>query len=204
MKGWDINTYIATFNHLVAHAGWATSNKGIMEKFRNGLVRWLALDIMHKYNNIPITLDDWKAAAKKEILCRAQIKAEMPSRNTTNIPYPTKPFQRLNNQPCNNVATGPSQPCYTPMDVDVAQLGGPLTPEERKRLLEENRCFYCQDKEHRAAKCWKKPNSQRQNNNPFTNSRETNPFRAQATTTEQIETTNNAPLAATNSREQVC
>ena len=132
MKGWDIDTYIATFDCLVARARWAASDKGVMEKFRNGLVRWLALDIMHKYNNIPTTLDDWKAAAKKEILCRAQIKAEMPSRNTTNMPYPTKPFQKLNNQPHNNVATGLSQPRYVSMDVDVARLGGPLTPKERK------------------------------------------------------------------------
>ena len=58
MKGWDIDTYIATFNRLVARAGWSTSDKGIMEKFRNGLVRWLALNIMHKYNNIPATLDE--------------------------------------------------------------------------------------------------------------------------------------------------
>jgi hypothetical protein len=68
MKGWDIDTYIATFDRLVACAGWSTSDKGIMEKFQNGLARWLALDIMHKYENIPATLDEWKAAAKKEIL----------------------------------------------------------------------------------------------------------------------------------------
>ena len=79
MKGWDINTYISTFDWLIACARWVTSDKGVMEKFRNGLAQWLALDIMHKYDNIPATLDDWKAAAKKEILRRAQIKAEMPS-----------------------------------------------------------------------------------------------------------------------------
>ena len=33
MKGMDIDTYIATFDRLVARAGWATSDKGIMEKF---------------------------------------------------------------------------------------------------------------------------------------------------------------------------
>ena len=37
MKGWDIDTYIATFDRLVARAGWSASDKGIMEKFRNGL-----------------------------------------------------------------------------------------------------------------------------------------------------------------------
>ena len=96
MKGMDIDTYITTFYRLVAHAGWATSDKGIMEKFRNGLVRWLALDIMHKYVDIPATLDEWKNAAKKEILQRAQIKAEMPPKNHTGMPYLTKPFQKSN------------------------------------------------------------------------------------------------------------
>lgn len=38
MKGLDINTYITTFDRLVTHAGWSTSDKGIMEKFRNELV----------------------------------------------------------------------------------------------------------------------------------------------------------------------
>ena len=102
-----------------------------MEKFRNGLARWLALDIMHKYENIPSTLDEWKTAAKKEILRRAQIKAEMLSQNNTGMPYPGKPFQKFN-PPRNNVATGASQPRCVPMDIDVARLGGPLTPEERK------------------------------------------------------------------------
>ena len=67
----------------------------------------------------------------------------MPSQNTAGVPYLAKPFQKFNNQPQNNVATGSSQTRYVPMDVDIAQLGGPLTPEERKRLLKENRCFYC-------------------------------------------------------------
>ena len=179
MKGWDIDTYIATFDRLVARAGWSASDKGIMEKFRNGLARWLALDIMHKYENIPATLDEWKATAKKEILRRAQIKAEMLSRNNTGMPYPGKPFQKIN-QPRNNVVTGPSQPRYVPMDVNVARLGGPLTPDERKQLMEENRCFYCRDKGHRANRCWKKPNNQQQTNTPPYTPKETNPFRIRA------------------------
>ena len=72
------------------------------------------------------------------------------------------------------------------MDIDTARLGGPLTPKERKRLFKENRCFYCRDKGHRANKCWKKPNNQRQNNaTPYT-PKETNPFRVRATAMEQV------------------
>ena len=200
IKGWDIDTYIATFNRLVAHAGWSTSNKGIMEKFQNGLVQWLALNIMHKYENIPATLDEWKTTAKKEILHRAQIKAKMPSRNNAGMPYPAKPFQKLSNLPRNNVMTRSSQPCYVPMDINVAWLGGPLTPEERKRLFEENRCFYCQEKGHHATKCWKKPNNQRQTNVPPYTPKETNPFHARATTMKQTQ----APLPVSNQGTTAC
>ena len=138
---------------------------------------------MHKYVDIPATLDEWKTATKKEILHRAQIKAEMPSKNNT-TPYLGKPFQKFG-QTRNNVATGSSQPRYVPMDVDVARLGGPLMPEERKRLMDENRCFYCRDKGHRANRCWKKPAKPQQTNPSPYPLKETNPFRARATTTEQ-------------------
>ena len=173
-----------------------------MEKFQNGLVRWLALDIMHKYDNIPATLDEWKTAAKKEILRRAQIKAEMPPKNHTGMPYPVKPFQKYNSTQ-NNVTTGSSQPRYVPMDVDAVRLGGPLTPEERKRLFEENRCFYCRDKGHRTTKCWKKPNNQRQSSIPPYTPKETNPFRVRATTMEQTPAASPINSQGTTTREQI-
>ena len=83
------------------------------------------------------------------------------------------------------------------MDVDVARLGGPLTPEERKRLMDENRCFYCRDKGHRANRCWKKPTKPQSNNPSPYPLKETNPFRARIATTEQVQ----APLSATNQQE---
>ena len=202
MKGWDIDTYIATFDRLVARAGWSASDKGIMEKFRNGLARWLALDIMHKYENIPATLDEWKNAAKKEILRRAQIKAEMPLKGG-GTPYLGKPFPKFS-QTQNNVATGSSQPRYVPMDVDVARLGTSLTPEERKRLMDEDRCFYCQDKGHHANRCWKKPAKPQQTSLISYPSKETNPFRARAaTTTEQAPVPLSVNQQEVTAREQI-
>ena len=204
MKGWDVDTYIATFDRLVARAGWSASDKGIMEKFRNGLPRWLSLDIMRRYVDIPATLEEWKAAAKKEILRRAQIKAELPSANS-GTPYLGKPFPKMG-QVQNNVATGSSQPRYVPMDVDVAQLGGPLMPKERKRLMDENKCFYCREKGHRANRCWKKP-AKPQQNLPSYPPKETNPFRARAATMEQVSTSTPITLPANqpeaSAREQI-
>jgi flagellum-specific peptidoglycan hydrolase FlgJ len=148
---------------------------------------------MRKYENIPDTLEKWKEAAKKEILRNAQINAEMPSRNTGGMPYPSRQFipPKPNHPPRNNVATGPAPPRYVPMEVDAARLGGPLTPEERKRLFDENRCFYCRDKGHRSARCWKKPNNRQPGStrNPFTQPTTTNPFRARAAALENFSDT---------------
>ena len=86
------------------------------------------------------------------------------------------------------------------MDVDVTRLGGPLTPEERKRLMDENRCFYCRDKGHRATRCWKKPAKQQQTSLPPYPPKEINPFRVRATTTEQAPA---PPANETTPREQI-
>jgi hypothetical protein len=172
-----------------------------MEKFRNGLARWLALDIMRKYEHIPDTLEKWKDAAKKEILRQAQINAEMPPKNTGGMPYPSRQFipQQTNNPPQNNVATGLAPPKYVPMDVDVAQLGGPLTPKERKKLFDKNRCFYCRDKGHWSARCWKKPTKQfKPMGNPFTRPMTTNPFQARAAILEGQDTTNSSDTNVTS------
>ena len=43
------------------------------------------------------------------------------------------------------------------MDVDATRLGGSLTDEEKKKLMDENKCFYCKGVGHRAKQCFKKP-----------------------------------------------
>jgi flagellum-specific peptidoglycan hydrolase FlgJ len=95
------------------------------------------------------------------------------------------------------------------MEVDAARLGGPLTPEERKRLFDENRCFYCRDKGHRSARCWKKPNNRQPGStrNPFTQPTNTNPFRARAAALENFSdatsTTGTLISQPTSSKEEI-
>ena len=88
------------------------------------------------------------------------------------------------------------------MDVDVARLGGPLTPEERKRLMDENRCFYCRDKGHRTNRCWKKP-VKSQSNNPTYPPKETNPFHVRIATMEQAPSPPATDQQETPAREQL-
>ena len=44
-----------------------------------------------------------------------------------------------------------------PMDLSMGRLGGNLTDADKKKLMDEGRCFYCKEKGHRANQCPKKP-----------------------------------------------
>ena len=66
MNRWDVDTYIATFDHLTLAAGWDQNLEGTIAKFREGLSKGMhskALD----HDHIPRTIDEWKAAARTEV-----------------------------------------------------------------------------------------------------------------------------------------
>lgn len=66
MNGWDVNTYIATFDRLALAARWDLDSEGTIAKFREGLSKGVhskALD----HDHIPHTIDEWKAAAWTEV-----------------------------------------------------------------------------------------------------------------------------------------
>ena len=69
--------------------------------------------------------------------------------------------------------------------------------------MDENRCFYCRDKGHRANKCWKRPARPQQTNLPSYPPKETNPFRARAATTEQAPVSLLANQQENTAREQI-
>ena len=43
------------------------------------------------------------------------------------------------------------------MDLSMGHLGGNLSNTDKKKLMDEGRCFYCKEKGHRANRCLKKP-----------------------------------------------
>ena len=51
----------------------------------------------------------------------------------------------------------PAQSGPVPMDVDAARLGGSLTDNKKRKLMQENKCFYCKEIGHCAKQCFKKP-----------------------------------------------
>ena len=46
----------------------------------------------------------------------------------------------------------------------MGQLSGNLSEADKKKLMDEGRCFYCKEKRHRANRCPKKPRHQSSTN----------------------------------------
>lgn len=66
MNGWDIDTYIAMFDHLALTAEWDLDSEGTIAKFCEGLSKGIhskALD----HDRIPRTINEWKVAARTEV-----------------------------------------------------------------------------------------------------------------------------------------
>ena len=63
MQGEDLDTYIATFNHLRDVAQWERDSRGTILLFRRGLNPALAQAIINRTIPRPVTFDDWANAA---------------------------------------------------------------------------------------------------------------------------------------------
>ena len=160
MAGWDIDTYIATFEWLALAAGWALDAEGTIVRFREGLSKGIHSKALDR-DKIPRTMDEWKAAARTEV-ARAKEKynaglTNTQRRNQQNCPYNTAHYQPRTSTQAN------SNPNIVPMDVDATTTTTTnfkkLTPEERTQLAKEGRCFRCRLQGHVAHNCPKNTNN---------------------------------------------
>ena len=72
------------------------------------------------------------------------------------------------------------------MDLSMGRLGGNLSESDKKKLMDEGRCFYCKEKGHRANRCPKKPRQQPPANQP-------NPPPSHTRITEAVDEENTKP-----------
>ena len=156
MNGWDVDTYIATFDCLALAAGWDLDSEGTIAKFREGLTKGVhskALDRDH----IPRTIDEWKAAARTEV-ARAKEKYNA---GLTGTQRRNPPKSGTYQNPQSTPRTNTNNSGATPMEVDSATGQTnfkKLTPEERTQLAKEGRCFRCRLQGHMARDCPKNSN----------------------------------------------
>ena len=166
MNGWDVDTYIATFDRLTLAAGWDSNSEGTIAKFREGLSKGVhskALDRDH----IPRTIEEWKAAARTEVArAKEKYNAGLTGNQRRNSPkVGTYPQTQMRTQ------SNPNNSGATPMEVDNVMGQSnfkKLTPEERAQLAKEGRCFRCRLQGHMARDCPKNSNR-----NPNSTARET-------------------------------
>ena len=116
MAGWDIDTYIATFERLALAAGWALDAKGTIVCFREGLSKGIHSKALDR-DKIPRTMDEWKAAARTEV-ARAKEKYNAGLTNTQRRNQQNRPYNTTHYQPRTSTQTNPN-PNIVPMDVDT-------------------------------------------------------------------------------------
>ena len=142
MAGWDIDTYIATFERLALAAGWALDAEGTIVCFREGLSKGIHSKALDR-DKIPRTMDEWKAAARTKV-ARAKEKYNAGLTNTQHCNQQTRHYNTTQNQHRTPTQTNPN-PNVVPMDVDTTTMTNfkKLTPDERAQLAKEGRCFRC-------------------------------------------------------------
>ena len=156
MNGWDVDTYIATFDRLTLTAGWDSNSEGTIAKFCEGLSKGVhskALDRDH----IPRTIEEWKAAAWTEVArAKEKYNAGLTGNQRRNSPkVGTYPQAQTRSQ------SNPNSSGAVPMEVDNVTGQSnfkKLTPEERAQLTKEGRCFHCRLQGHMARDCPKNSN----------------------------------------------
>ena len=189
MNGWDVDTYIATFDRLALAAGWDANSEGTIAKFCEGLSKGVHSKALDR-DRIPHTIDEWKAAAWTEVArAKEKYNAGLTGNQRRNPPKPGA-YQNTQSTPHSNT----NNSGIVPMEVDSATGQTnfkKLTPEERTQLAKEGRCFRCRLQGHMARDCPK--NSNRNSNanarETTTNSKDTNSSSKTPTTTETTTST---------------
>ena len=188
MNGWDVDMYIAMFDHLTLAAGWDGNSEGMIAKFCEGLSKGIHSKALDR-DNIPRTIDEWKAATRTEV-AQAKEKYNMGLTGNQRRNH-LKPGTYLNTQVQTHVQPNPNNSSIVPMEVDSATgqtSFKKLTPEERAQLAKEGQCFRCRLQGHMACDCPKNVNR-----TPHLNARETAADNKNPNSTPKSTTTSNAP-----------
>jgi hypothetical protein len=151
MEGDQIDEYIATFEVLLAKAGWRRNDKGSIDLFFNGLSQKVQSKILSIYAILPVTIDDWQAAAR-QVVQRYRLM------NVKIGPWKPREFQRdLKGQiKGTRELKGQFRETRDPnaMDVDTANFDlsdTEVDQEERPPV----RCYFCDNMGHVKQDCRK-------------------------------------------------
>jgi hypothetical protein len=117
MKEGDIDTYIATFDNLLAKAGWTRGEEAV-DFFQKGLADGVKHEVLHR-QTWPITLQEWQEAARDETN-HYKARQSLLGQKSSCLPYQNF----THNIAHRNWTAKPQQPRRDPnmMDVDNAEI----------------------------------------------------------------------------------
>jgi hypothetical protein len=145
MEKGDIDTYIATFNKLLAQAGYKDDELDALNMFKKGLPGPLNVCIINNTSTAPRNLKDWQKAAREQQLKYLETK-EFTGKNLN--PAQQRLARQLRSQYGNN-RRDPNA-----MDVDAGLIKfQKLTDEEWKELSARGACFCCRKQGHMSRDC---------------------------------------------------
>jgi hypothetical protein len=147
MRDDDLDTYIARFKHLARDAGYDLTALGTADLFALGLRQKLFDASMYR-DTQPETFDEWVTAAKAEQTKRARRYAMQESAYQSQA-YHRKPYKAANGH---RKYVHPNDRTV-PMDIDqptYTRIRRAYTEEDKKRLQDQGRCFYCEQQGHMA------------------------------------------------------
>ena len=151
MNKGDIDTYIATFDRLLAEADFTRTDKGALKMFKRGLNMMLKVNCI-KRKPKPVTMDEWQDMAQEEHRDYLEVQQAL-GRNPYNIketilrnlqkPQPTKFWRAkgpnamdVDNATVDTASSPKVQPCKF-------ERKGQLTDEQRQALRVLGACFFC-------------------------------------------------------------
>ena len=153
MTGGDLDNYVSDHEALVRRIGWAVDSEVSIESFKDGLPSALLRKIYNR-DDLPDNYEEWLAAAQKEQTKWTVMKSagltSKGDQNNRRQRWRDALGKKDGQTRGQNKKKDPDA-----MDVDNVRLN-PLTDEERKRLMEEGRCFRCRQQGHMSKACPKK------------------------------------------------
>jgi len=142
----DLDSYIATFNHLATRAGFSRDAAATVDKFARGLKYDLLEKILSR-DTPPDTMDGWIDAARTEQRKYARKQAML---------HPGKKWFQWQTPQQNGRPRRHPNDQTAPMDVDppvFTQIYKAYTEEDKRRHRDQGRCFNCSRRGHMAREC---------------------------------------------------